>query len=307
VTNGEYDSSVKLNVQITNVPEVSESVKPEEVLQHLNRAFEAGAQAVRPIEKFMTQPNAVTDSLVGVGPILDNAVNYYANTPSDQVGRDIQKTLEFAGEALENTLGRALTPDERANIAGAAMPMFFFQGNVKEPIHPETVQQLGLNGLKETELSELGILRITRKAGKGGDWPVINERPSPDVVRQPTPDGCVAAVGEMLSDGKFKQAEIFPEVGTIPERLPQILGTEWDGRFIRATEEALDELNRRGKPWGAELRSEFSQKVRMGHMVVVDGIDEAGNVMIRDPQDATKYEMTRDAFLKNWSGRTVWR
>jgi ABC-type bacteriocin/lantibiotic exporter with double-glycine peptidase domain len=40
-------------------------------------------------------------------------------------------------------------------------------------------------------------------------------------------------------------------------------------------------------------------------MVVVDGLDGAGNVTIRDPQDGTRYEMTRDDFLQHWTGRVV--
>ncbi|MBA3991986.1 MAG: hypothetical protein C0469_00570 [Cyanobacteria bacterium DS2.3.42] len=302
-----YGSAIKLNVQITNVPEVSDSIKPQELMHYADVAFEAGAQAVRPVEKYMAQPNAVNDSLVGIGPVLDNAVNYYANTAADQVGRDIQAALGFAGETLENALSHALTPEERAKDAGTVMPLFFFESNVKEPIHPETVQQLGLDGLQESELSELGILRITRKAGKGGDWPVLNERPSPDVVRQATPEGCVAAVGEMLSEGRFVQSELFPEVRTIPEELARKLGPEWISKFVNDKESAFGELQRRGKAWGAELHDTFFHRIKMGHMVVVDGIDEVGNVVIRDPQDATRYEMTRQDFMEYWTARGVWR
>lgn len=307
---GEYDSPVKLNVQITNVPEVSPAVDSKEWIHHVDAAFSVGASAVKPIEQWLAKPNAINDALIGIGPALDNAVNYYSYTQTDRVAADAQSVFNSARTALENiesTLDRPLTPTERANFAGSVMPLLFFEGNMKEPMHPETVQQLGLNGLKESELSELGILRITRRAGKGGDWPVINERPTPDVVQQASSDGCIAAIGEMLSEGKLKQADIYPEVRTIPERLPKVLGSGWDGRFILPTNEAFNELIGRGKPWGAELRSQFAQKVSMGHMVVVDGIDDAGKVMIRDPQHATRYEMTRDAFMENWSGRTVWR
>lgn len=302
-------SSVKLNVQITNVPEVSAPLKPQEMLQHLNEAFEAGAQAVIPVEKFMAQPNAVSDSLIRIGPALDTAVNYYSSTPADQVVRDAQNVVKQAGDALDRTFSLPHTPEERAKTAGSVMPMFFFDGNVREPIHPETAQQLGLDGLKESKLSDLGILRITRKAGKGGDWPAINERPSPDVVQQARPDGCVAAIGEMLSNGSLKQQNLIAHVSTVPELLAEILGPDWKGAFFdfAQREKALDALTRTGKPWGAELREEFAHRAGMGHMVVVDGLDEAGNLMIRDPQHGTRYEMTREAFLKHWSDRAVYR
>ncbi|WP_425562158.1 papain-like cysteine protease family protein [Litoribacillus peritrichatus] len=34
----------------------------------------------------------------------------------------------------------------------------------------------------------------------------------------------------------------------------------------------------------------------MGHWVVVDGLDDAGRVMIRDPWQATKYKMDMTEF-----------
>ncbi len=159
-----YGSSVKLNVQITNVPEVSEGVKPEELLQYADTTFEAGAQAVRPIENWLATPNAVSDSLVQIGPALDNAVNYYANTPFDQVARDAQAAVGYVGEVLKSTLDYSLTPDERAKAAGAIMPMFFLEGSGKEPIHSETAQQLGLEGMSEAELTALGIRRAAQDA-----------------------------------------------------------------------------------------------------------------------------------------------
>ncbi len=38
---------------------------------------------------------------------------------------------------------------------------------------------------------------------------------------------------------------------------------------------------------------------------VVDGLGDANNVMIRDPQHGTRYEMTKEAFLKHWSDRAI--
>jgi len=42
----------------------------------------------------------------------------------------------------------------------------------------------------------------TKMVGAGGSWKVIDERPDSSVVRQLTPDSCVAAVGEMLLPGR---------------------------------------------------------------------------------------------------------
>ncbi|MCC7532119.1 MAG: hypothetical protein IT342_26685 [Candidatus Melainabacteria bacterium] len=164
LSEGPYNSTVKLNVQITNVPEVSEGVKPEELLQYSDTTFEAGAQTVRPIENWLATPNAITDSLLQIGPALDNAVNYYANTSANQVATDAQAAVDYVGQVLGGTLDYALTPDERAKAAGTMMPMFFLEGNVNEPIHPETAQQLGLKDLSEAELTSVGIRRVVQDA-----------------------------------------------------------------------------------------------------------------------------------------------
>ena len=47
--------------------------------------------------------------------------------------------------------------------------------------------------------------------------------------------------------------------------------------------------------------------MKLGHTVVVDGLDELGNLIIRDPAEGTKYEMIRDDFLRYWSGLSVFR
>lgn len=112
---------------------------------------------------------------------------------------------------------------------------------------------------------------------------------------------------EMLSGGTLKQNELFELVGTIPETLAEHLGAGWKGGFVPnfKREIAFDAIMRTGKPWAAELRDEFYHRVEMGHMVMVDGYDEAGNIMIRDPMHATRYEMTRMDFFHHWSDRAL--
>ena len=111
----------------------------------------------------------------------------------------------------------------------------------------------------------------------------------------------------MLSKGALKQSVLIAKAGTVPENLVDLLGSQWKGGFIPEAnaERALNILLRTGKSWGAELRDEFYHRVNMGHMVVVDGIDAVGNIVIRDPQHATKYEMTRSDFMKHWSNRAI--
>lgn len=45
------------------------------------------------------------------------------------------------------------------------LPLFFFEGNAKEPINPNTVEQMGLESLSEAELASLGILRAAQDIG----------------------------------------------------------------------------------------------------------------------------------------------
>jgi len=45
----------------------------------------------------------------------------------------------------------------------------------------------------------------------------------------------------------------------------------------------------------------------MSHMVVVDGLDSAGRVVLRDPARGTRYLMLWDEFTRVWEGQTVLR
>ncbi|HEY9869284.1 MAG TPA: hypothetical protein V6D08_08970 [Candidatus Obscuribacterales bacterium] len=192
----------------------------------------------------------------------------------------------------------------------AGIPKGYFDGIEPIPGAAKGEDFYAMSKADDLTVNELeGEFKLQTKAGAGGDWPILNERPSPDVVRQATPDGCVAAIGEMLSEGALKQQILIDQVSTVPELLAETLGPDWKGAFFDFVqrERALDALILSGKPWGAELREEFAHRAAMGHMVVVDGLDEAGHLMIRDPQHGTRYEMTRDAFLKHWSDRAVYK
>jgi filamentous hemagglutinin len=113
----------------------------------------------------------------------------------------------------------------------------------------------------------------------------------------------------MLSEGLLKQTDLIEKVGTIPEKLLDYLGPSWRGGFVvkEQREQALDVFLRGKQSWGAELRDNFYHRVEMGHMVVVDGLDDTGNIMIRDPAHGERYEMTRENFLKHWSDRALFR
>jgi len=67
--------------------------------------------------------------------------------------------------------------------------------------------------------------------------------------------------------------------------------------------ELFETLNNTGS-WAAVL---WEVGAGIGQMVLVDGLDEAGYVLIRDPWDGTRYRMTREDFLKYWTTQAVFR
>jgi hypothetical protein len=199
----------------------------------------------------------------------------------------ISATFESAKNSIQNISERIATLNNK----------------MEKLIHGETVSEANIKHL----------------AGAGGDWKKINERVSKSVVQQYHPCACVGAVGEMLTNGAIDQRTLMEAMsgnwgreilerwaergkhaaGTI-DGLARELGTEWKtARHKEAHRPVeLEKLLRQNRPFGAELKTHEA----MAHTVVVDGINEAGNICIRDPLKGTEYEMLRNTFIKIWSG-----
>ena len=159
------------------------------------------------------------------------------------------------------------------------------------------------------------------QAGAGGNWPVIDEVLDPEVVPQQNDLSCGSACGEMLlrkrGINNISQATIANEAG-VPvtcEDLALALNTlspegfqRWRGGPLiipGATDTELFEVLNTTGSWAAVL---WEVGAGIGHMILVDGLDEVGYVLIRDPWDATTYRMTREDFLKYWNTQAVyWR
>ncbi len=145
-------------------------------------------------------------------------------------------------------------------------------------------------------------------AGKGGEWPTRNDRRAPDVVLQTHEESCVSACGEMVSEGRLKQADLIEKLDTPADLLDLAdhLGSEWmSGTFDLHLPDSL--LQR--SPFVVNLREHNTgfKRLKQSHAVVVDGLDDAGNIKIRDPQDGERYEMTRKDFEHHWTGEAVFR
>ncbi len=46
---------------------------------------------------------------------------------------------------------------------------------------------------------------------------------------------------------------------------------------------------------------------KIGHWVVVNGVDDAGRVLIKDPFNETRYKMSLDSFKDVWNGQAVYK
>jgi ABC-type bacteriocin/lantibiotic exporter with double-glycine peptidase domain len=157
-------------------------------------------------------------------------------------------------------------------------------------------------------------------AGAGGNWCTIDEVFDSKVVRQQSDLSCVAACGEMLLQNRginINQAAIEELTGvpSAPELLASALNElnlddsgGWRGAYLEipgaSQSQVFDVLNTTGA-WAAVL---WEAGVGIGHMVIVDGLDEMGYVLIRDPWEGTSYKMIKDDFLQYWSQAGVyWR
>ncbi|GAB4202599.1 MAG: hypothetical protein Fur006_56280 [Coleofasciculaceae cyanobacterium] len=156
-------------------------------------------------------------------------------------------------------------------------------------------------------------------SGAGGNWRVIDEISDPNVVKQQDKLSCGTACGEMLLKERqiysVNQSIIATETG-VPvsvEALAIALNTFdysgsklWLGGTVSipgaTNSELVDVLISTGS-WAAVLWESLAD---LGHMVVVDGIDDTGKILIRDPWNATRYKMDREEFLNYWNIQAIY-
>jgi filamentous hemagglutinin len=156
------------------------------------------------------------------------------------------------------------------------------------------------------------MTKITnREVGAGGFWKVINERKDASVVKQLTPFSCVAAVGEMLLRERgieMTQTEIIDIIGeaSTTKELANLLNEKdttfdekWHGVIVAV--KYLEKIARKSS-FGAVLREGSA----LGHLVLAESLSE-NLLTIKDPWDATKYEMTVVEFLNVWNGEIVFK
>jgi hypothetical protein len=146
-------------------------------------------------------------------------------------------------------------------------------------------------------------------------WPVIDEALDPGSIKQLNNLSCGQACSEMLLRDRnifVGQEDLMELVGkgtTYEKQLAQALNEvdisssgRWTGLGVDSGIESIHGLNATGS-WAAHMRGTSST----GHWIVVDGFDDAGRVIIRDPWQATRYKMNLSDFQQRWTGFSVWR
>ncbi len=156
-------------------------------------------------------------------------------------------------------------------------------------------------------------------SGAGGSWRVIDEMIDPAVVSQDNEFSCGPACAQMLlkdQNVSIPQTAIafhsgMPTDASSLARALNHLDTEtsrlWGGGELVIPGTTPSQLLEVLSTTGAWIAVLWEEGARIGHFVVVDGLDETGKVMIRDPQGkGTRYKMEEKDFLQYWNQQGVY-
>ncbi|HBE19945.1 MAG TPA: hypothetical protein DEG17_04735 [Cyanobacteria bacterium UBA11149] len=156
-------------------------------------------------------------------------------------------------------------------------------------------------------------------SGSGGNWRVIDEITDSTVIKQQDKVSCGHACAEMLLKDRgiddVNQSRIADETG-VPvntkslgialNKLDYSGSRVWLSGSVAIPEatysEIIDVLMSTGS-WAAILWEPLAD---LGHMVVVDRLDNRGKIQIRDPWMATRYKMDREEFINYWNLQAIY-
>jgi len=168
------------------------------------------------------------------------------------------------------------------------------------------------------------FINVAPSGGTGGDWHVINEQPDLTVVQQETPNACGHAGIQMLLRWRginVSQVDVAIAAGVPMEQTTgyDVLKAaaseidpsgKWKGGYVPSN--AIDVLTCFGV-WMAQLQGKLGAN---RHWVIVEGVDDVGNLKIRDPWginktyvktgEGTRYTMTREEFEQVWTSYVVY-
>ncbi|WP_272538249.1 cysteine peptidase family C39 domain-containing protein, partial [Providencia sp. PROV193] len=150
------------------------------------------------------------------------------------------------------------------------------------------------------------LQRKPLKGGAGGNWNVMNEIVDPTVVKQVTPTSCGAACGEMILKDRniftshIKLGTELTSMNSLANKLNKV-DSGWVANNVSSS--SFESLNRTGS-WSAMM---WDSGNKVGHWVVVKGVDNGGNVIINDPFKGTRYTMKVNEFKDAWNGHSVYK
>lgn len=147
----------------------------------------------------------------------------------------------------------------------------------------------------------VGAKPVGGAANEASGWPTIGQRATNAIEKQISENSCGAACAiTMMRDRSIRQADIsLDALGPehLRDRMNVLSSRSWSGGYLDATSENLNALSSNGQ-WMALLAPE----AKPGHWVIVNGIDEFGNVKILDPRGLA-YSLAPSDFLNLWTNR----
>ncbi|MFT0477127.1 cysteine peptidase family C39 domain-containing protein [Pseudomonas antarctica] len=134
----------------------------------------------------------------------------------------------------------------------------------------------------------------------------MDEVANPNVVKQSTPTACGAACGEMLLKDRgvlTSQVDLGTELTSMSSLARQLntVDSGWVGNAVDVS--SFNALNKTGS-WSAMM---WDSGNKVGHWVVVDGVDDVGRVLIKDPFNGMQYKMGVEEFKDVWNGHSLYK